>query len=146
MDKILNLIATLQAARDGLNERLDAATREAEGIILAMNRSQMYDEGKDRNGNAIQPSYAPATVQRKKRKGQPTNRVTLRDSGDFHLSLYIEYTADGFEIKADDFKTPFLTKRYGSEVLGLTDENLGIICERYYQPRIEEYYNELLKQ
>lgn len=138
MERITDLIDRLQAFNDNINEYLQAATMEAEEIILDMNRSQMYDEGKDRNGNDIQPPYAPATIQYKRRKGQPTNRVTLRDKGDFHLSLYIEYDTDGFEIKDDDFKTPFLTKRYGVAVLGLTDSNVKILSDEVYQPRLLE--------
>lgn len=138
MDRITDLIDSLQAFNDNINEYLQAATMEAEEVILDMNRSQMYDEGKDRNGNDIQPPYAPATIQYKRRKGQPTNRVTLRDKGDFHLSLYIEYDTDGFEIKDDDFKTSFLTKRYGVAVLGLTDSNVKILSDEVYKPRLLE--------
>lgn len=138
MERITELIESLQTFNDNINEYLQVATREAEDVILDMNRSQMYDEGIDRNGNAIQPPYAPATIQYKRRKGQPTNRVTLRDKGDFHLSLYIEYDTDGFEIKDDDFKTPFLTRKYGVAVLGLTDSNVKILADEVYQPRLLE--------
>lgn len=144
MDRITSLIDKLQTFSDNINDYLRATTQEAEEVILDMNRTQMYEKGIDRNGNAIQPPYAPATIQYKRRKGQPTNRVTLRDTGDFHLSLYIDYSDEEFEIRADDFKTPFLTRKYGVAVIGLTDDNVKILSDEIYQPRLLELLKEKL--
>lgn len=39
-----------------------------------------------------------------------------------------------FEIKAADFKTEDLIKKYGRQILGLTDENIAILIWQYIYP------------
>ena len=136
MEKIKGLIEELENFKEKINAYLEAATMEAEDMILEMNMSQLYDSGEKSNGVRITPEYAPSTVQRKKKKGQPTNRVTLRDSFDWQSSFFIHYNPDGFEIKAADWKTEILKKRYGDEILGLQDEMVNILCDDVYIPAL----------
>lgn len=136
MDKLDNLIANLRDFMANVSTCLEAATMGASDTIIDMNIGQLYDRGEDANGAKITPGYAPVTVQIKRAKGQPTNRVTLRDTFDFQASFYIQYNADGFEIKADDWKTERLQEKYGKAILGLQDENLKYVCENCYKPAL----------
>jgi hypothetical protein len=108
-------------------------------IVLEMNsEEQLFEKGIDRFGVKISSfaPYSPATLQIKRLKGQPTNRVTLRDEGDFHFSFFIEFTSDGFEIKASDWKAANLVSGYGESILGLTDENFRDLAQNYVAPEI----------
>lgn len=142
MDRITDLIASLEDYLTNINTYMEAATIAAADTIVDMNIGQLYDSGEDRNGNKIQPPYAPVTVQIKRKKGQPTNRVTLRDTFEWQSSFFVQYLADGFEIMASDWKTDRLKAKYGDSILGLQDEAVQYLLQNYYLPRlIEELKN-----
>lgn len=117
--------------------------------IVDMNaQDQLYEQGINRLGVDIMDyaPYSPLTIQIKEEKGQPTNRVTLRDMGDFETSFFIEANDRQFEIKASDFKTEELIKKYGRQILGLTDENIQALIWQYIYPDLisriqKELYN-----
>lgn len=144
MDRITDLIGKLEDYRDNINSYLEAATIEAEDTIIDMNISQLYDSGERRDGKRITPEYAPATVAIKKKKGQPTNRVTLRDTFDWQASFWVQYYPDGFEIKASDWKTERLTQKYGDEILGLQDKMVKYLCANFYLPHLIEELKKIL--
>lgn len=136
MERLKNLIGKLEDFRDNINSRLEAATIEAEETIIDANISQLYDSGERRDGKKITPAYSPKTIAIKRKKGQPTNRVTLRDTFDWQASFYIQYYPYGFEIKASDWKTDELKEKYGDEILGLQDSVIQEICKQLYTPRL----------
>ena len=102
---------------------------KTEEFIVRLNtRVQLYKEGIDSEGKtlvSIGGNYAPSTVRKKKRKSQPTNRVTLYDSGEFYDSFTVTPTANAdYTIDSDPMKNgKSLFKRWGENVEGLTDEN-----------------------
>ena len=65
--------------------------------VAEMNRAQLWD-GKDSSNARMSPSYALSTKKTKSRKGQPTNRVTLKDGGDFHASITAEAQRDALVV------------------------------------------------
>lgn len=108
-----------------------------EAYIVDMNaEEQLYEQGINRLGVDISDyaPYSPVTIEIKRLKGQPTNRVTLRDEGDFESSFFLEVGDEQFEIKASDFKTEDLVKKYGEQILGLTDENIATLIWQYIYP------------
>lgn len=108
-----------------------------EAYIVDLNaEEQLYEQGIDRLGVEIADyaPYSPVTIAIKEAKGQPTNRVTLRDEGDFESSFFLEVGDKQFEIKASDFKTEDLIRKYGRQILGLTDENIAILIWQYIYP------------
>lgn len=119
---------------------------ENEAYIVDMNaEEQLFEQGINRLGVEISDyaPYSPVTIQIKEAKRQPTNRVTLRDEGDFESSFFLEVGDKQFEIKASDFKTEDLIKKYGRQILGLTDENIAILIWQYIYP---DLMNEVKKQ
>lgn len=112
---------------------------EHEADIVAMNADeQLYEQGENALGVSIMSyrPYADSTIRRKRAKGQPYNRVTLRDEGDFERSFFLKVSLFDFQIAASDFKTEYLTRRYGDEILGLSDENVGVLRREYLYPGI----------
>ena len=108
-----------------------------EAYIVDMNaEEQLFEQGINRLGVDISDyaPYSPVTIEIKRLKGQPTNRVTLRDEGDFERSFFLEVGDKQFEIKASDFKTEDLVKKYGEQILGLTDENIATLIWQYIYP------------
>ena len=118
-----------------------------EAYIVDMNAEiQLYEEGVNRLGVSIMDyaPYRPLTIAIKEEKGQPTNRVTLRDTGDFESSFYIEVGDRQFEIKASDWKTEALIKKYSRQILGLTDENILSLIWDYIYPDLMKKAKEVI--
>ena len=97
------------------------AIEQHEREILDMNREQLYEFGHNPLGISI-GNYSPYTMKVKQEKGQPFDRVTLRDTGDFYAAFHLQADNTGFYISSSDWKTDELLLKYGN-VFGLTEEN-----------------------
>lgn len=122
-------ISVLKNYRDNASEKAVEAAIPHERFVVELNANQMFVTGKDSKGADIRPRYAASTVAYKRRRGQPTNRVTLRDTGDFHDSLFANFDGDEITIGADDDKAPRLFKKYGKDVLGLDRTSMDALAE-----------------
>lgn len=112
-----------------------------EAAIVQMNaEDQLFFEGINSLGVNIMSyaPYAPLTKWIKANKHQPTNRVTLRDTGDFHRSFYVVAGSESFEITASDEKTEALKLKYGKEIFGLTEESRDELATKYLYPELLE--------
>lgn len=138
---IQNLSATITQFEKSIPDLIAKVITDNQEFIIDMNaESQLYDKGINRFGVDIS-DYAPysqITIEIKREKGQPYNRVTLRDEGAFESSFFIEFLNDGFRISASDAKAAALTRKYGDGILGLTDENLQVVIRDYIKPFIFE--------
>jgi len=118
------------------------AILQKERGILDLNRRQMF-AGNDANENPITPEYTPFTVFLKEEKGQPTDRVTLNDTGEFYSSMFLQPFGDEFEVQATDSKTTSLREKYGIDILGIADSDLDDAAELIKDTLIESFANEL---
>lgn len=107
---------------------------------------QLFEKGEDADGIKIADyaPYAPFTIEMKKAKGQPYNRVTLRDEGDFHSSVFVRVHKDRFEIWASNWKVDWLTRYYGEKILGLNQENQRELARFYIFPDLIQIAKKLL--
>lgn len=100
-------------------------------LIIELNtQKQLYEKGIDSLGDNI-GSYSAKTKQIKSEKGQITDHVTLFDTGEFYESFKVFFSSGNFIISADTIKdTDDLIFKYGSDILGLTDESLSLLREK----------------
>jgi hypothetical protein len=59
------------------------------------------------------------TIQIKEEKGQPTDRVTLYDTGDWYKAIKITVNGNKIVFSDSDFKTEDLMEKYGKKILGV---------------------------
>lgn len=134
-----NLNYRLRKFKAILSQELENTILDNESIIVEMiTQQQLYEQGIEGRGIEIS-SYAPyaeSTIRKKIKKRQPTNRVTLKDTGDFYKSLRIEFDDKGFYIVSNDFKSPYLLEKYGPTIFMLTDENLKTLIHKYIRPAL----------
>lgn len=93
---------------------------ESTGAIAEKNKEQLFS-GENAEGSEIKPGYTPFTIAIKQSKGQPTDRVTLRDTGSFYQGIYVNVQNEQIVSGSTDVKTLKLLDKYGNEIFGLND-------------------------
>ena len=148
---IRNLEWRLRKFKDELPELLEETVYEVEDVIVsAIADDQLYRRGLTGKGVKIASyePYAESTIRRKKFHGQPTTRVTLRDTGDFHKNMFVVFTDEhpgGFYVTSSDEKTQDLVDRYGPEIFRLTNKNFTRILRVHIRRRLQKKLSKRLK-
>lgn len=124
MNIFLERAEVVRKADDQFDQIFFDFLKDNEKFILDLVRDEQLYQGLKFDGSEIKPDYAPSTVRRKRRRGQPYDRVTWKDKGDLYRSLQLKFGFLEFEIEATDRKIKKLYAKYGSDVLGLTDESI----------------------
>ena len=85
--------------------------KDYQAFIIGLNQIRLYTEGTDVEGKEIRTFraeqgevYNRFTIEEKDRKGQPFDRVTLKDTGKFYETFIVDVEADGFAISANTEK------------------------------------------
>lgn len=142
LNSILGLLSIAETVERNLSDGnyTRKALEQNQQRIVEMNVEQLYDYGMNSLGIRIDTyePYSPYTVRIKQEKGQPYDRVTLRDTGDFHKSFEVVFEPMGFYITATDYKTQDLIDRYGARIFGLTPENKQDLTIKYVVPVVRE--------
>ncbi len=135
MKKIDRRIDALKKVKDGLdNGRItkDSVNKNEKFITNMNTKDQLYKEGVNSDNVKIWSyrKYRPLTIKIKKRKGQPFNRVTLKDTGRFHSTFKVQAYNTKFEILSNSPLKKRLVKKYGRKIFGLTESNKDILSKR----------------
>jgi len=101
---------------------------------------QLFREGIDGNNKKL-PGYKRTTIRLKISKGDPADRTTLKDSGDFYANIEIKAFSGHFEVSSGVEYDKFILKRYGKDVLRITDENFQLFVKNYFIPNFKSYVN-----
>lgn len=99
---------------------------------------QLFREGVDGN-NVKLPGYRRTTIRLKIAKGDPVDRTTLRDDGEFYSHIQVDAFSDRFEISSNVSYDVHIIKRYGINVLKISDENLKQFIQTYFIPNFKNY-------
>jgi len=124
-----------------------ASEKEVKDLVIQLNtEGQLFELGEDSLGNKLQGKtilkdgqYSPFTIQEKISKGQKIENPTLEDTGGFYSSFVVVPFRGGFTINANPIKgSTNLFDELGIDILGLNDENLGILKDVYKEKVLEE--------
>lgn len=94
--------------------------KEFNTAMLDMERGRLFS-GARADGTETEPPYKPFTIFKKIQKGQPYDRVTLFDTGDFYSGFTAERDGDSVLFTSTDPKTAKLEGKYGEEIFGLDE-------------------------
>lgn len=113
-----------------------------EAYIIDENVSQMYDLGQNVKEESL-GEYTPTSKWIKQLKGQRTDHITLKDTGEFHEKMFMKKTKETlkeseFEIKSKDWKSDMLETRF-PDIFGLNKQNLKDFAYIFF----EEFYDKL---
>lgn len=149
----MGILESLQKRVQSFNEGLTGGRiisdiiQNNEWEIVDMNtQNQLYEQGITATGISIADydPYSDYTIKLKMMKGQPVDRVTLRDEGDFHRSFEVETDNEKMTIVASDKKTVKLLHRYGDDIMGLTQENIEKFEKETLMPEIMKQAQQIL--
>lgn len=140
MESFEDLIKLFDIDIEALMDEVVKESRVQESMI-DLNQEQLQD-GIDALGQTIVTiggsPYRPMTVIIKRAKGQPTNKVTLYDTGEFYDTFKVRFVHGGYEITADFAKgNDSILDNFSSQYdfLGLTDETLAEFVYEIFLPR-----------
>lgn len=121
-----NLAYRLRRYKDHIPTTIERLIEEQADFIVGCIRQQLSEgeDGKKVELAMIRP-YALSTVFLKLSKGQEASRVTLRDTGAFYRSLYLEKDNAGFFIASTDSKAQYLVSKYGPSILRLNNQHFN---------------------
>lgn len=134
-------IGLLAKRVSSLNENkiwlLSANNRFIKELIIELNtQDQLFDDNVDSKGvrlNAIGGNYSPVTLIIDKRK-KSLQDINLFSTGEFYESWKVTVSVKGILIEAETDKGDNdLEDRWGKNIIGLTDENLGVVIEEIKQ-------------
>lgn len=108
-------------------------------LIIDLNtEEQLYSQGVDSKGVQL-GEYSTYTKGLKQNKGQRTDHITLKDTGEFYKSFSIRLEGSSFRIIADGQKEDTnLFKEYGIDILGLTEDSMDVVVTAAI-PIIQKY-------
>lgn len=108
-------------------------SKKVREFVIELQQERLYNTGKDSKGNSL-GSYSPFTVVIKQEKGQRTDHITLRDTGEFYESMTFHATSTEIVFDADAQKDDSnLFEDFGIDILGLNDFDRERLIELIYQ-------------
>jgi hypothetical protein len=111
-------MASIASLYNRLNN-FDIAKVSAESInetkekIVELNQEQLF-AGKRSDGSNIRPAYSGFTINEKEKKGQPYDRVTLKDTGAFYAGIEVKVEGDKVIERSLDEKNDELFEKYAT--------------------------------
>jgi len=130
--KIRNIATRVNSLTDDQILDFIMSDDDIKQMMIALNQKQLYELGLQADGSPT-GDYSPVTVKIKEASGQPTDHITLKDTGDFYNSMKVTIGYNYARIEADTVKTVDDYKDKGLQVdlldrwpkaLGLTDESI----------------------
>lgn len=124
---------------------------ETAPIYTDLQREQLFS-GIQADGKEIErlgadyKGYAPRTIREKEKKGQPTDRVTLKDTGEFYLDIFADPRAEGIIVDSADSKSQQLQEDYGTKIFGLSDNPKQLYINKLRPEMVKQLTDQLNKK
>ena len=144
---LTNILTSLREIQFGLEAEAIEIVQENDNILIDMNTERLFSgvNSKGQSLESIGGSYSPVTISIKQIKGQPTDRVTLKDTGGFYEGFYVNAGNKGWQISSNDEKTDTLIQNWGSDIFGNTKEDEREFNFEYIIPGLIEWILQNLK-
>lgn len=142
-------ILNIRRVKRSINRITKRIVEENKSILEGyITDDQLLEKGETDTGASIEPPYTSFTISLKKKKGQQTNWVTLKDTGAFHKSIKIIPQSSQMTVISDDSKARDLQDKYeknsDGKILGIQPENLERFGREILLPRVQLEVRKLL--
>lgn len=130
------IIKRVQAFKSNVDQIIIEEAKAFEAELIDLNTEGQLAEGYGSDERAIKPFYTPFTKLLKGLKGQESEFVTLKDTGDFYGSFKVDFGNNQLTFGATDSKTSELVDKYGAHIFGLDKANLQLFIDDYLRERV----------
>lgn len=125
-------------AKNWAKLRSDALEKTKEIALDIITDDQLFDKGIDGDGNKLPLPYAPFTIDIKKLLGQPTDRITLKDTGSFYDGFFGNINGDDIITGSSDSKSSDLHQEWGQSISSMTKENSAKYAREEVLPILQD--------
>ena len=125
-----------------LKEELNKVIKESEAEIVDANTEMLYS-GIDAKGKSL-GEYAHSTVEYKKKKGAPYDRITLKDEGDYYSGKQLVKSGESFTVKSTNYKNDKLENDFGIDINSLDEKRMANITDDKLTPGITKAFQAVL--
>jgi hypothetical protein len=130
-----------------IDKSIQTSIAKNEKVLTEQQTDGQFDKGKDAFNVSIVPKYATSTKNIKRGKGQPINRVTLKDTGELYNKVNIKANATEAIITANVSYFKYLVTHYeGNQLLGIQDEAMRKFLVKYTLPEIKKNFKAIIKK
>ena len=141
MELFKSQINYIESLEQSFYDSLQESIKKFDFVIKDyITNKQLFRQGIDGLGKKLE-GYTRTTIRMKIATGRPADRTTLYQEGDFHASINIDAYEDRFEVSSDVDYAKYLVKRYGSNILKPSNENLQEFLENYFFPTLKTKIN-----
>ncbi|QSD24994.1 hypothetical protein [Tenacibaculum phage JQ] len=124
-----------QLKRDVPKQAKLIASKFKEQILDYVRVEQLFKRGIDGNGNLLK-EYTNFTKSIKIGKGQPIDRTTLLDTGQFFAFFDLKFEDEKLDIFSTDSKSIKLIEKYGDSIFDLTIKNNEIVNKDIFEENL----------
>lgn len=147
MGVVTDFIRKLKVLEESINLSLQQSVDSNKNVLIDQQTDEQFDKGKDSFNISIVPSYALSTKKIKRSKGQPTNRVTLKDTGELYNAIDIQTTKTNMVISANVEHFKYLVAHYpNNQLLGIQDKAMRGFIRKYTYPVIRANFDKIINR
>jgi hypothetical protein len=150
MSVVSRFTRKIKALEKAINPTIKKTIDSNKPLIIDQQTDEQLYEGKDSEDKNIRPSYAMSTkiIKTKyRRPSQPTNRVTLKDSGDLYKSINVDAKTNEMIISANVEYFKYLVNHYsGNQLLGLNQEFLDKFTKNKILPNLQKTWKSIINK
>jgi hypothetical protein len=147
MGVVQTFIKRLDEMKASINVSIKQSIDSNKKVLIDQQTEGQMNKGKDSNNISFVPSYATSTKTIKRGKGQPTDRVTLKDTGKLYDSITIQANTTQAVISTNVNYFKYLVAHYDkNSILGIQEQATEEFLKKYTVPQIEKNFKTIIKK
>ncbi len=147
MGVVETFIKKLNEMEASINKSIQSSINSNKEVLIEQQTEGQMNKGKDANNISFVPKYAKSTRDYKKSKGQPTDRVTLKDTGKLYDSIQIQANTTQAVISTNVNYFKYLVAHYiNNTILGINEQGTKDFIVKYTIPEIEKNFKAIIKK
>ena len=147
MGTVSRFNAKLLELKNSINKSIQNSISTNKAVLIEQQTNGQFDKGQDSQGIQFVPQYAFSTKVAKRRKGQPTDRVTLKDTGKLYNNIEIQAQTTQAIISANVEYFKYLVTHYDKNtILGIQTEAMKDFLKEFTLPEIEKNFKTIIRQ
>lgn len=141
-DAEIRLLETIELS---IKDIVKDTVRKYDFVILDYIRNkQLFQKGEKYDGKKIKPGYSRITIKIKQKKGDPYDRVTLKDTGKFYNTMQLFLGQSYIYVTINVSYYDKLEKKYGRKIIGLQEQFLEEFAENYIIPELKKRIDDII--